>query len=73
MDRHRFEADPNPSFHFDADPDPAPDPDATPSYVGKSDFYFYSQQCQFTLFHLSLQCHRSHNFQYFGHSLKLSG
>jgi hypothetical protein len=38
VDRHRFEADPNPSFHFDADPDPAPDPDATPSYVGKSDF-----------------------------------
>jgi hypothetical protein len=25
VDRHRFDADPEPTFHFDADPDPDPD------------------------------------------------
>jgi hypothetical protein len=24
VDRHRFDADPDPTFHFDADPDPDP-------------------------------------------------
>jgi hypothetical protein len=28
-------------------------------------FYFYSQQCQFTLFYLTRRSHRCHNFQYF--------
>jgi hypothetical protein len=50
---------------FDADSDPYP----TPSYtqVGKSEIFFdfNSQQCQFTLFCLSRQCHRRHNFRIF--------
>ncbi len=42
MDRHRFDADPDPTHHFDADPDPDPywhqnnaDPhaDPTPSFT----------------------------------------
>jgi hypothetical protein len=48
VDRHRFDAnpDPDPNFHVDADPDPEPDQhdadhaDPTPSFthVGKSRF-----------------------------------
>ncbi len=66
---HRFDANPEPTFHFDA----GPDPDTTLSFrhVGKSDIfiYFYSQH-QLTLFNLSLQRHRCHNFfQHFGLAL----
>jgi hypothetical protein len=47
-ERHRFDADPDSTFHFHTDPDP----DLTPSltYVEKSDFFprFYLQHCQFT-------------------------
>ncbi len=52
MDRHRFDADPDPTFHSDADPDA--DLSSSFTHVGKSEnfFYFYSQQCQFTLFFL---------------------
>jgi hypothetical protein len=55
VDRHRFDADPDSTFHFDADPEPNPDwhqnnadpnPDLTQVYtswkIGKK-FYFYSQ------------------------------
>jgi hypothetical protein len=37
VDRHRFNADPDPTFHFDADLDP----DSTPSFqlVGKIRFF----------------------------------
>jgi hypothetical protein len=69
-----FDSDPQPTFHFDAEQNP--DSDSTPSftYVGKSDFfYIYSQQCQFTLFYLSRQCYRCHNFQFFDSILKFSG
>ncbi len=41
MDRHRFDVDPDPTFHFDANADPDP----TPSFrhVGKKyDFLDYS-------------------------------
>jgi hypothetical protein len=48
VDRHRFNADPNPEPTFDADPDPDFDPSP------KSEFSnFNSQQCQSTLFYLS--------------------
>jgi hypothetical protein len=43
VDRHRFDADPNPdqTYHFDADPNP--DTDATPSLtnVGKSEIFLF--------------------------------
>ncbi len=39
--------------------------------VWKSEsFYFYSHQCQFTLFYLARHSHRCHNFQYFGQNLE---
>jgi uncharacterized membrane protein len=42
VDRHRFDADPDPTFHFAAYPDPDPTPSFT--HVGISDFFdiFYS-------------------------------
>jgi hypothetical protein len=67
VDRHRFDADPDPdpNFHVDADPDPNldwhqnnadPRVDLSPSFthVGKSEyfFYFYTQHCHF----VRLQC-----------------
>jgi hypothetical protein len=42
VDRHRFDANPDPTFHFDAGPDQDP----------------HSKQCQFSLFNPSQQCHR---------------
>ncbi len=36
VDRHRFAADPDPTFHFDADPDPDPDTTSSITQVGKS-------------------------------------
>jgi hypothetical protein len=46
------DADPDPTFHFDTYPDP--DPTQSFTLVGKSNFfYFYSMQCQFTLFYLA--------------------
>ncbi len=33
LNRHRFDADPNHTFHFDADPDPDSDPDPTSSHT----------------------------------------
>jgi hypothetical protein len=33
--------------------------------------YFWSQQCQFTLFYLSHQCQRCHNIQYFGQHIEI--
>jgi hypothetical protein len=55
--RHRFDADPDPdmTFHFDTDPDPDLDPTPSPTHVAKSGkIYLHSQQCQFTLFYLSV-------------------
>jgi hypothetical protein len=61
-DKHRFDIDPDQTFHFDADPDPDPDPDSTPNftYAGRSEklLGFHSQQSQRTLFKLSRQRHR---------------
>ncbi len=57
MDRHRFDADPDPNFHVDADQNDAgshagPTPGFT--HVRKSEyflnFYLYSQHCQFKNF-----------------------
>jgi hypothetical protein len=53
VDRHRIDADLDPTFHFNPDPDPGT------THVGKPEW-------QFTQFYLSTQCHRCHNFQYFG-------
>jgi hypothetical protein len=56
VDWHRFfDADPDPTYYFEADPDPNPTPSFT--HVGKSaflTFFFYSQQCRFTLLYLFL-------------------
>ncbi len=45
MDRHRFDADPDPTFYFDADP--VPDPSSIYTQVRKSEivFDFSSQHC----------------------------
>ncbi len=61
--------DPDPIFYFDADLDPNPDPSWIYTQVGKK--FFYSQQWQSTLFYLSHQCHRFHNFQYFGQHIEI--
>ncbi len=45
---------------------PNPDPEPTSSKKMKKFYYFCSRQCQLTLFYLSHQCHRCHNFQFFG-------
>ncbi len=52
VDRHRFDAgpDPDPTYHFDADPDSYPDPDPTLSFthvgkLGKIGLLF-TAQCQ---------------------------
>jgi hypothetical protein len=34
-------------------------------------FYFYSQQCQFTMLYLSHQCQRCHNFIQFGQHIEI--
>jgi hypothetical protein len=52
-------------FHFDANPDPDTDP--TPSFTqienpGENQTFIHSSAC-FTLFCLSLQCHKCHGFQ----------
>jgi hypothetical protein len=36
VDRHRFDADPDPTFHFDADPDP----DRTLRFIQKNGTFF---------------------------------
>jgi hypothetical protein len=36
VDRYRFDADPDPTFHFDADPDPDLYPTSSYQQVGKS-------------------------------------
>jgi hypothetical protein len=54
VDRRRFDADPDqdPTFNFAADADPYPYPTPGFTHVGNTEkfFYFFSQQCQFTLF-----------------------
>jgi hypothetical protein len=76
VNRHRFDADPDPdtTFYFDADPDPDPLGIKTMpirsqvlnklEYWSKSS-YFYSQYCQLTLFSFSHQSQMSHDFKYF--------
>jgi hypothetical protein len=55
VDRHRFDADPNPTFRFDGDPNPDPNPDPTLSLThGKSEFLFYLFKFHSTLFYLFL-------------------
>jgi hypothetical protein len=70
VDRHRFDADPDPdpAFHSDGDSDPAQDPDPSHKFYThdeklESCFDKYSQQCQFTLFYLPCQRHRVSKFQ----------
>jgi hypothetical protein len=50
VDRHRFDADPEPTLYFDVvqDSDPNPDPSLSFTHVGnqKKFFDFYSQQSQ---------------------------
>jgi hypothetical protein len=40
VDQHRFNADPDLTFHFDADPDPDPTPSFT--HVRKSELIFFT-------------------------------
>ncbi len=67
MDRHRFDADPDPDSNFHVDTNPDPD---TPDFahVGKSEFslLLITALLSFTMLYLSHQCQRCHNFKYFG-------
>ncbi len=59
--RHRYNADTDPTVHFDADPDP----DRTQSLhilENQIFFYFYSQQFQSTLFYSIVHSRKSLNF-----------
>ncbi len=42
VDRHSFDAYPDPSFHFDAEPDPDLDPTPSLTHVGNFYTYIYS-------------------------------
>jgi hypothetical protein len=44
VNRHRFDADPEPTFHFDADPDPLPK--LYLSWKQEKKIDFISPQCQ---------------------------
>jgi hypothetical protein len=68
VDRHGFNADPNPNFYLDADPypdldwhqnDANPQEDPTPSltHLRKKEKCCFSQQCQFFLSHKLQKCH----------------
>ncbi len=59
VDRHRFDADSDPTFHLDADSNPYSDPDSISisrnRHVSNYNFlYFHSQQCKFNLSHQCL-------------------
>jgi hypothetical protein len=58
VDRRRFDADPDPTFHFDAIPDSDPDPTTSYTHVGNHIFAFYSRQSSLHCFFLSRQQHR---------------
>ncbi len=69
------DADPDPTFHFDAD---LGQDSGSRSYHmiyrrwnTRIFFYFYSHHHQSTLFYISRQRHRCHNFQYFGHYFEI--
>ncbi len=55
VNRHRIDANPDPTFHLDAEPDTDPDPTQSFTHVERSEefFYFSFLQCQLTLFYLS--------------------
>ncbi len=55
MVRHRFDTDPDPTFHFNTDSDP----------ILPQVFQFYSKECQSTLFYFSRQRQRCDNFPCF--------
>ncbi len=69
VDRHRFEAHPDPTFHVDADPGPDPDPDAAPdpdpsfTRVGRTKICLLFTECQLVFV---FQRHWCHNFQHIG-------
>ncbi len=77
-DRHHNDADPD--FHSDADSDlglndadPHADPTPCFTHVRKSDcnVNFHSLQYQFTMFKILYhQCHKCHNFKYFGQRIE---
>jgi hypothetical protein len=73
VDRHRFDADPDPTFHFDADPDPdtrnwiLPQVLYTCCHIEKSDFYKTFVHSNGSLLVLSYhQRPRCNNFQNVG-------
>ncbi len=71
MNRHHFNADPDPSFHYETDADTDPTPSFT--HVGMWEIFFNlnSQQCQSTLLYLSRQRYRSHDFNNFGQCIEI--
>ncbi len=68
MDRQRFDADPDPTFHSDADPDP--DPTLSFTHVGESEIIFTAVPVNIT--HLSCQPHTC-NFNILDSKSKFSG
>jgi hypothetical protein len=81
VDRHRFDADPDSTFHFGADPHPDSEPDPTPGFthvimLGNQTFLkLLFIGVGVYLFFLYHQCHRCNNFHYVGQYgiLKFSG
>jgi hypothetical protein len=66
VEHHRFDADadpyPDPTFQFDADPTPS-------LHVLENHIFLlllFAPLQIYTNLHLSRQCYRCHNFQYFG-------
>ncbi len=67
-----FGADPDTDLPFYFDTDQYLDPTRGFRHVEKKPFlYFVSQQCHPTLFYLSRQRHRCHNFHYFEHNIEI--
>jgi hypothetical protein len=81
VDRHRFDADPDPDLHVDDDPEQDPNPSFMYTELNsrvlkilrkRNNFHnFYSQQGQFTMIFLSHQWQKCHNFKYFGRHIKI--
>ncbi len=70
VNRHCFDAVPDPTFHFDADLVPDPDPTPCFTHVGKPKKILLVP-VYIVFFYLYRQCHQCHNYQYFGQNIEI--
>ncbi len=70
VDRHRFHADPDPTFHFDADPDPDP-PQVLHMLENQIYFLLPFTAVGVYLFYLYHKRNRCNNFQYVGQYIEI--